>query len=292
MSNGFEFIIYASTLVAMASAAAIAYPRVSGLWSSLAGKVDRYQQTKIDEATQALDDIFMDVAPRWLKLAYGMTPVGLGVLVYVVWNSALLAVCGAVVGLVFPDLYVRASRAIRKQRFRAQLVDVLLVLSSSLRAGLSLTQAIEVVALEMSPPASQEFGRVMKAYRVGRPLEEALQRLNERMASEELNLMMTALLVARETGGDVTRLISQVVTTIREKKKLSEQVQTLTMQGKLQAYVMSALPVVFALMVRTFNPRYYDVLLRDATGQMLLMLAAALWVVGMVLLVWLSRVDF
>lgn len=290
--GGYEAMIYALTLVAIASAAAIAFPLVSGLWFGLAGKVERYQQTKIDKAAEALDDIFMDVEPKWLKLAYGVTPVGVGVVTYVLWNHFLFAGCGAVAGLILPDLYLRASRAIRKQRFRGQLVDVLLVLSSSLRAGLSLTQAIEVVALEMSPPASQEFGRVIKAYRVGRTLEEALQRLNERMASEELNLMTTALLVARETGGDVTRLISQVITTIREKKKLSEQIQTLTMQGKLQAYVMSSLPVAFALMVRTFNPSYYDVLLRDAMGQMLLILAAALWAVGMVLLVRLSKVDF
>lgn len=287
-----DWLIYTLTLIAIASAAAIAFPLVSGLWSGLAGKVERYQQTKIDKAAEALDDIFMDVEPKWLKLAYGVTPVGVGVVVYVLWNNLLFAAVGAVAGLILPDVYLRASRAIRKQRFRGQLVDVLLVLSSSLRAGLSLTQAIEVIALEMSPPASQEFGRVIKAYRVGRTLEEALQRLNDRMASEELNLMTTALLVARETGGDVTRLISQVITTIREKKKLSEQVQTLTMQSKLQAYVMSLLPVAFAFMVRTFNPRYYDVLLRDAMGQMLLIMAAALWAVGMVLLVRLSKVDF
>lgn len=292
MSGGFEVIIYLATMVAIASAAVLAYPLVSGMWSGVAGKVEKYQQTKIDKAAEALDDIFMDVEPKWLKLAYGIAPAGVGVFTYLATNHLLLAGFGAIAGLILPDLYVRLSRTMRKQRFRSQLVDVLLVLSSSLRAGLSLTQAIEVVALEMSPPASQEFGRVIKAYRVGRTLEEALQRLNDRMTCEELNLMTTALLVARETGGDVTRLINQVIITIRDKKKLNEQVQTLTMQGKLQAYVMSALPIGFAFMVRTFNPKYYDVMLQDARGQMLLVAAVVLWVMGMVLLVRLSKVDF
>ena len=104
--------------------------------------------------------------------------------------------------------------------------------------------------------------------------------------------MTTAMLVARETGGDVTRLINQVVTTIREKKKLTEQVQTLTLQGKLQAYVMSALPIAFAVGVRMFNPKYYDTFLEDPLGRVLLMATGGLWVVGVVLLMRMSKVDF
>jgi len=195
-----------------------------------------------------------------------------------------------VLGVFVPDAWVKYRHAVRQRKFKAQLVDALLILSSSLRAGLSLTQAFEQLEAEISPPASQEFGLMLKAHRVGRTLEEALQGLNARMPSEELQLMTTAVLVARETGGDVTEVINQLVTTIRDRQKLGDKVKTLTLQGKLQAYLLSALPVVFAVFVRTFNPKFFNVLLEDQTGRMVLGAACVLWVIGMVLLMRMSRV--
>ena len=132
---------------------------------------------------------------------------------------------------------------------------------------------------------------MMKAHRLGRTLEESLQGLNRRMPCEELNLITTAVLVARETGGDVTSIISQLITTIRERKKLNEKVTTLTLQGRLQAYIMSALPLVFAAFARTVNPRYFQLLFEDPTGHVVLMIAVGLWLVGMVLLMRMCRVD-
>ena len=132
---------------------------------------------------------------------------------------------------------------------------------------------------------------MMKAYRLGLTLEEALQRLNRRVPCEELNLVTTAVLVARETGGDITGVITRLIGTIRERKKLSDKIQTLTLQGRLQAYIMSILPLVFAGFVRTFNPQYLTLLLEDRVGQLLLALAVVLWAVGMVLLFKVSKVD-
>jgi tight adherence protein B len=132
---------------------------------------------------------------------------------------------------------------------------------------------------------------MIKAHRLGRTFEETLQHLNERMPSEEVNLMTTTLLVGRETGGDVTTIIGQMITTIREKRKLTEKISTLTLQGRVQAYIMSALPVGFAALIKTFNPQYFDPLLGTAVGRSLMVLAVALWLVGMVVLLRMCKVE-
>lgn len=275
----------------MACLAIYAYPLAMNALSRSAGEIGRFQQMKVEQATKALDDIFMDVKPRWLKLAYGVGPLSAGFVLFALTNSALLALIGAAVGALVPDLVLRQTRAIRRMKFQSQLVDALFILSSSLRAGLSLAQAFEQLESEMPAPASQEFGLMMKAHRLGRTLEESLQRLNQRMPCEELELMTTALLVARETGGDVTGIITQLIGTIRERKKLSDKVLTLTLQGRLQAYIMSAVPVVFFVLVRTFNPRYFSLLLDTESGKTVLMAAVGLWLVGMFLLFRFSKAE-
>ena len=269
----------------------MAFPVLSGVWTGLATRIEQFQQGKVDTTRKVLDDLFLDIEPRWLKVAYGAAPLGMGLLVFLLTTHIVLALVGMGLGLLAPDLWVRASRVMRRRQFSAQLVDALFILSSSLRAGLSLPQAFEQLESEMVPPASQEFGLMMKGHRLGLTLEEALNRLNERMPSEELKLITTAVLVSRETGGDVTTIIHQLITTIRERKKLEEKVKTLTLQGKLQAYIMSALPILFLFAMHVMNAQYFDLLLNEPTGQTILFMACILWLVGMVLLMRLSKVD-
>jgi tight adherence protein B len=289
--GAYELLIYGSVAGSAGCAALVAYPLLARLVTHSASRIEQYQQERVEEATKRLDDIFLDVKPTWMKVAYGIGPLASGLLAYVVFQDWIITGVGAVAGILLPDFWVRYTRASRRRKFQAQLVDALFILSSSLRAGLSLTQAFEQLESEMPPPASQEFGLMMKAHRLGRTLEEALQGLNERMPCDELHLITTALLVGRETGGDVTAIINQLITTIRERKKLSEKVKTLTLQGRLQAYIMSALPVIFAFFVRTFNPRYFDALLNETTGQIVIVVAVLLWLVGMALLMKVSKVN-
>ena len=283
--------IYGCTLAAAAAAATVVYPAIARTWSRTATKVEQFQTGKVDRAARALDDIFVEFQPTWLRRVYWFAPIVVGVVIYTLMHHWVWAVAGVAGGFLLPDLWVKQRLKIRRWQFREQFVDALRMLTSSLRAGLSLTQAFEVLESEMPPPASQEYGLMLKAHRLGRSLEEALQGLNDRMHSEELHLLITAVLVARETGGDVTNILSQLIVTIRERKKLDEKVRTLTLQGRLQAYIMSALPILFATFVTASNPHYFDTLLKDPVGNLLLVLAVGLWIVGMVLLLKLSQVD-
>jgi len=287
-----EFTIYTLTMSSAGCGAVVAYPWAARWWTALAGRVEQYQQDQVDRTVKVLDELFVDVKPKWLKIAYGVVPAALGLLALIVWNQPLMALCGVVIGAVLPDVWVKQQRLMRARQFQRQLVDALFILSSSLRAGLSMTQAFEQLETEMGPPASQEFGLMMKAHRLGLTLEESLQRLNLRMPGDELNLITTAVLVNRETGGEITAILTQLISTIRERKKLSDKVATLTMQGRLQAYIMSAMPVFFAVFIRSVNPHYFDVLFQSEAGRTVLMIAVGLWAAGMWLLRRMSRVDF
>lgn len=286
-----ELVVYGLALVSAIAAAAAVSPMLLRLFTRSVSTVEQYQQERVDQAAKALDEIFVEVKPAWLKMAYGLGPLLAGVAGFLLFNSVMAAVVGAVLGLVLPDLWVRQRRAARKRKFRSQLVDAMFMLSSSLRAGLSLTQAFEVLESEMPPPASQEFGLMMKAHKVGRTLEESLARLNQRMACEEMHLVTTAVTVARETGGDLTTIVNTLIGTIRDKRKLAERVSTLTLQGRLQAYIMSGLPMLFAGFVLTFNPRYFDPLFTAPSGKTVIAVAVGLWAIGMVLLLRLSKVE-
>ena len=283
--------IYVLAMGSVGAAALVAFPAAQRLWERWTRLSDAYHRAKAEKATRALEDIFIEVTPSRLKRVYALGPLAAGLTVFFVFKSIWLALAGAVLGIVLPDLWVRQAKARRNNKFRSQLVDALFVLSSSLKAGLSLIQALEVVHEEMGPPISQEFGLMIKAHRLGRTFEEVLQHLNERMPFEEVNLMTTTLLVGRETGGGVTSIISQLITTIREKRKLTEKTSTLTLQGRLQAYIMSALPVAFVAVIKTFNPHYFDPLLGTELGKSLILLAVVLWVIGMVVLLRLCKVE-
>ena len=286
-----EVLIYGLTMGSAGCGAAVLYPTVTRAAQPLLNRVKQFQQVKAEQASKQLDDLFVDVKPRWLQAAYVVAPVMAGLLAFSITNNLLIASGGAVLGALVPDLWLRQTKAMRKRKFQSQLVDILFVLSSSLRAGFSLQQAFDQIEQEMDPPASQEFGLMMRAHKLGRTLEECLQGLQTRMPNDDLELVVTAILVSRETGGDVTTVLNQLVTTIRDRKKLADKVSTLTMQGRLQAYIMSVLPLVFAVFVRTFNPHYFDPLLNDAHGPLIIMIAAGLWIVGMTLLLWMCKVE-
>ena len=152
-------------------------------------------------------------------------------------------------------------------------------------------QAIEALVEELPQPISQEFGLILRENKMGISLEESFDSLNRRMPSEELNLLTTAILVARETGGDITQLFSRLIGTIRAKVKLNDSVKTLSMQGKIQGVVMSFLPIGFALLVISFNPNYFDIMFSSPLGRGLMVYAVISEAVGMYLIRIFSRVN-
>jgi tight adherence protein B len=204
-------------------------------------------------------------------------------------NFRLLGVIvGFVVGLLLPKFYANTLLKKRRKQFDLQLIDALMIMSSSFRGGLSLVQSMEAVVEEMPDPIRHEFGIVLGENKMGVSLDEALNRLYKRMTSPPLQQMVSAILLSRETGGNLPVIFSRIVSTIRERRKIEENLTVLTLQGKLQALVMSGLPVGFFFLVQATNPKYFQVMMNTDMGRMLMMIAGGLWLLGTFLIVKIS----
>ena len=242
-----------------------------------------------NRAQEQLEDMFIAVPRRRLLTLYIGAPLGLALGGWIIFQNLLAAPIGLVMGVLVPQLVVRWLEAKRQARFRAQLVDSLLVLSGSLKAGLSILQGLEVLTEETIPPMSEEIGLVLKETRMGLSLDEALKRMRKRLPLEELNLLVTTISVARETGGDITGVFGRLIEAIRDRHKLKEKLKTLTTIPRLQGWIMASIPFVFAMFVTGVSPDYFKQFSQDPMGQVLIAIAGAAWVVSLGLIVWFSR---
>lgn len=191
---------------------------------------------------------------------------------------------GFIGGLLFPGMYTKSLQQKNLNKFGDQLIDALMIMSSSFRGGLSLIQAFEAVVEEMPDPINYEFGTVLGENKMGVSLEDALNHLYSRMASPALQQMITAILLARETGGNLPAIFTRIVNSIRERKKIQQNIDTLTLQGKIQGVVMSGLPIGFGVVVYSTNPHFYDSMLYTDFGRVLLMTAIILEIVGAIMI--------
>ncbi|MBN3041102.1 MAG: type II secretion system F family protein, partial [Candidatus Omnitrophica bacterium] len=204
------------------------------------------------------------------------------------WWLALIA---GIVGAFFPVWLVKFLDKRRRTTFVNQLVDSLMIMNSCLKGGLTLVQAFEILAEETTPPMSQEISLLNREIKVGVTLEEALMRLNKRMPSEEMTLVSSAILVARETGGDLTKVFMKLVETIRDRLKLRELVSTLTLQARLQAIIISLLGPVFVYIVWKIKPDHFDIMWQDELGRWVLMIAIFLQILGFILIYIFGKVE-
>ena len=264
--------------------ARLAYPFFEAL-------MDRWQRKRMDKITPKLDSMFLDIPLSKLLLIDVLSPLACGLLGFLVSHNAWVATAAAVAGLALPILIIKRLEAMRRQKFASQLVDGLMILSSSLKAGLSLLQSFEELVQEMPNPISQEFGLVIRQMQMGVSLEEAITKLKVRMRLDELDMVVTAMLVARETGGDLTQTFSRVIYTIQERNKLIGRVQALCVQANMQGIIMSLLPILFGIFVYKVNPGFFDVFLKDNLGRGLMLYAVISEILGIIFIRKLSRVD-
>ena len=248
--------------------------------------VARYSQINKDQAQITVGKIDRYLREEEIKKMYQLVLLGplvlgiAGIILFPEGKKLIGFIAGAVFGYLLPRMYVGRLITARKRKFNDQLIDALMIMSSSFRGGLSLVQAFESVSDEMPEPAKGEFGVVLGENKMGVSLDESLNRLYSRMPSPAMQQMVTAILLARETGGNLPVIFSRIVSSTRERKKIEKNLQTLTMQGKIQAVVMTGLPVFFFFTVSGANPHFFDTMFNSPRGQQLMILCAVLWVLG------------
>ncbi len=194
---------------------------------------------------------------------------------------------GVVFGAVISTLPYGIARFKVKQRvkkFTAQFPDALELMSNSLRAGHAFTASIGLVAEEMADPISSEFRRVFEEQNYGMPLDDALQGLMKRVDSLDLKFFAIAVMIQKETGGNMAEILENIGHTMRERFKILGQVQTLTAQGRLSGWVLGFLPLGLGTALYLMNPHYMDPLFAPGKGRMLVGLAVGLQVTGFLLI--------
>ena len=210
-----------------------------------------------------------------------------GMLVFGLLVGALLAAIAGVAAYLIPNVL----RSRRRGEFSGQLPDTLQLMAGSLRAGYGLLQAVDAVGRESPEPTSSEFRRIVVEARLGRDVSHSLHSMAQRIGTDDLSWVVQAIDIHREVGGDLAEVLDTVGTTIRERNQVMRHVKTLTAEGRLSAYILTALPVVLAGALRLTNPRYFR-LLTFGPGLYISAAAIAMLVVGALWFRKLCQLDY
>lgn len=183
-------------------------------------------------------------------------PLLLALVGLVLGRSVVSVLIGGLAGVMLPSLWVRSRRKRRNQEFNDQLAETLSMLVSSLRGGFSLAQSLANAGRESPEPTQSEFKRVTQEIQLGVALAQALDNLVQRIESEDLDLVVTAIKINSKVGGNLTSILETISTTIRERNKLRREVRVITSMQRMSSYVIGLLPVALAGIIFMINPNY------------------------------------
>jgi tight adherence protein B len=240
-----------------ARAAPVGLPQKGGGGFQIAGMVDRavgrqtFAQRLARDLTRA--DLKITVGEYLVAVAIFVC---LGILMGMVLRNVVIGFVLILAAMVVPRMIVSQRRTTRLRDFNNQLADTITLLANSLRSGYSLLQAMELVSREARPPMSIEFERVVREVGLGLSPEEALGNLVRRIQSDDLELMVTAINVQREVGGNLAEILDTISTTIRERVKLKGEIKVLTSQQQYSGYIIAGMPIALALILFAIDPIY------------------------------------
>lgn len=209
---------------------------------------------------------------------------GLAVLVFLVTavagRSLVNGLLGGILTVFGAVIFLQRRISRRKEAFERQLADCLTLVSNSLRAGFSFLQTMEIISREMQPPMSTEFANVMRNTSLGRTMEDALQEMDQRVGNEDFSLVITAVLIQQQVGGNLATILDTIRETISERIRLRREVGTLTAQGKFSGLVLTCIPVALGLFFAVTSPEYLKPLLTTSIGKMAIGAAVVMEIIG------------
>ena len=203
-----------------------------------------------------------------------------GILVGLFTGAILWGVVAGAVVVVGLYVYISGAASKERKKFASQLAEVLTLLSTSLRAGYSIMQAIEAVALEAPEPSNREFSQAMAEIRLGRPMIESLGDIAVRMESQDFEWTVMAISIQREVGGNLAEVLQSTAETMLHRNRFRREVKALTAEGRLSMYIMLGLPFVIALGIYFLNPGYLDPLLTTLPGIAAMAIAVIMMTIG------------
>lgn len=236
--------------------------------------------------------LFLDISPQEFFLLHclilGMCIAGLGVMLE---NWYFGFFFGGIAGIMLPRLYLQKMWRDRIKQIDEQVEESMIYMANSFKANPALPDAIQDVINSMGPPISQEFDVLLKEYKLGTPLAQAMINMQERVPSRNMQLAVSALLIGRNVGGNIPKILEDISSTIRESYRLERVIDTQTAQGKMQAWVMGLMPAVVIGLFYLMDPELITPLFETLPGYGILAVAAVLNVVGVALILKIVRIQ-
>jgi tight adherence protein B len=215
-----------------------------------------------------------------------MIGVGAG-LITAMFSSVVGAACAAAAGAIMPTLWLLNRRSARLKRFEEQFPEALDLLSRAIRAGHAFQTSMGMVADELPEPVGPEFKKAFDQQNFGLPLREALNELSERVPILDVRFFVTAVLIQRDTGGNLAEILDNLAHVVRERFKIRRQIRVHTAHGRFTGYVLLALPAALGLALSFLNPDHMNLLFKEHMGQVMLIGAIVMQTVGFI---WIRQV--
>jgi tight adherence protein B len=265
------------------------------LWVVLAKKaqkaVDNYKETFTSTASSNMSDMFMSVNPNQLFILNLIAIVILPLMAWLITGDIITTVAMLALVILLPSLFYRSMRKKRLKRFEQQLPDGLTMISGAMRAGASLNIALESLVKEQPAPVSQEFELFLKEQRLGVDFEISLKKMEQRIPLQDFSMLVTALLINREVGGNLAETMETLGETLRRKAMMEGKIQGLTAQGRMQGIVMAGLPVLLAVLLNLMEPEAMSKLWTTTIGYIVLSVIIMMEVLGYLMISKITSID-
>ncbi|WP_067728944.1 type II secretion system F family protein [Oceanobacillus damuensis] len=245
---------------------------------------NKKQSKKKKNLEQKLSVAAIPVKPEEFIAFQWLAAVFTGGLFHLLTGNLLFALLGIIIGFKTLPVWLKSKEIKRIKKFNMGLPGMVTSMIGSLRAGFSLPQSLTMVAEESYSPIKEEVELVLKKMRYGTSLEDALVEWKERIPSEDLELMVEAIIIQRQVGGNLAFLLNKIVDTIRERTKIQNQIKTLTAQGRLSGVIISLLPVGLGFIIYLMNPGYIGTLFTDPIGIGMLIAGVIGGIIGFVMI--------
>lgn len=215
-----------------------------------------------------------------------------GFITFLVTLKGLMFFLGAIVAILLGFLLLALRIRRRRKKFTNQLGDMLTMVANALRAGFSFMQAFELISREMDAPMGKEVRLVVNEVNLGNTLETALDNMQKRVASPDFELVVTAMLIQRQVGGDLASILDTISETIAERVRMRREVMTLTAQGRLSGLVIAILPIILALVMNVINPSYLQPLIETDTGRLFIIGGLISEVIGILCIRYIVNINY
>ncbi len=212
-------------------------------------------------------------------LSIGMA-VGLGSMTLILSRSVPIGLMATILGAMLPTMYVRRKRTKRMNAFEEFLPESIDLVGRALRAGHPLSAGFKMAADDGPEPVAGEFRRVFEEQRFGLPLQDSLLSLADRISLVDVRILVTAILIQREVGGNLAEILDNLSSVVRARFTIRRQIRVYTAQGRMTGYLLSALPIIIFSILYMLNPQYMSILFTDPIGKILIIVAITMQLLG------------